>query len=294
MKRFLIATAVAALIAPTLAAPSFAQDQDGRGRGGGRSEFNRGGEGRGDFNRGGNADRGNRGGGRPNFGRSDQQYLRGNPPPQRVQPAPQAAAPQAPQAQFQDRGGRRFEGGQRPDRGQFQGRRDFGQGQFQGRQFQGGQPQAQGRRDFDRDRREFDNRRFDGRQFDNRQLDNRRFDNRQGFAGRGFDNRFDNRRYQGPPPRGGQRFSYNGRNFYRFRSTPYVWPRGYNYGSFRWTLNSILPSIFLNQSYYIDPYAYGLPWADPGYQWVQVGNDALLIDTFTGLIVDIVPGVFYW
>ena len=98
-----------------------------------------------------------------------------------------------------------------------------------------------------------------------------------------------------PAPRGGQRFSYRGRDFYRFRAQPYSWPRGYNYNSVSWALNQLLPSIFWNQnSYYIDPYQYGLPWADPGYQWVRVGADALLVDTYTGMIVDMVPGVFYW
>src|SRR5690606_2361847 len=114
MKRFLIAASIVALVAPT-AAPSFAQDGGGRGRGdrGGQSA-ERGPRGGGDFNRGDrggprNFDRGDRGqrfGGSPNMA---------TPPVQRAQP----------QQQFQGRP-------DRGDRGQFQGRPDRGdRGQFQ-------------------------------------------------------------------------------------------------------------------------------------------------------------------
>jgi Ni/Co efflux regulator RcnB len=266
MKRFLIAASIAAVLAPSLAAPSFAQDAGGRGGGDKRP-------GRGD--RGG---QGGQGGQQRGYGRSDQQWLRGTSGPQsapQAAPAPQAPAPQA-QVQRQDRGQfqgqRQDRGGQ--DRGQLQGQRQDRGGQDRG-QFQG-----QGQRNFGQDRNRGG------------------FDNRQGFQG-GRDNRFDNRdfssrRYQGQPPRGGQRFSYQGRDFYRFRAQPYRWPRGYNNASFRWSLNQLLPGAFFSQSYYIDPYQYGLPWAEPGYQWVRVGNDALLIDSFTGMIVDMAPGVFYW
>ena len=270
MKRFLIAASIAAVLAPGLAAPSYAQDADGRSRGGrGDGQF----QGRGD-RAGDRGDRGGRGG------------FQGQPQPQQVQPAPAA-----PQAQRQDRG--QFQGGQRQglqDRGQFQGqgqRQD--RGQFQGQRQERGQFQGQGQRNFGQN---------DGRRFDDRNRGG--FDNRQGFQGRQgidrFDNRnFSSRRYQGAAPRGGQRFSYQGRDFYRFRTQPYSWPRGYNYNSVSWSLNQLLPSIFWNQnSYYIDPYQYGLPWADPGYRWVRVGADALLVDTYTGMIVDMAPDVFYW
>jgi len=271
MKRFLIAASIAAVLAPSLAAPSYAQDADGRGRGG-----------RGDGQFQPRGDRGGQDGQQRGFGRSDQQRLRGdNPPPvaaPQVAPAPQA------QVQRQDRG--QFQGGQRP--GQFQGRQVQGPGQAQRQdrgQFQGqyqGQYQGQGQRNFDQDRNRGG--------FDNRQAFQGRNDNRDRFDNRNFQNR----RYQGVAPRGGQRFAYQGRDFYRFRTQPYSWPRGFNYNSVRWSLNQLLPSIFFSQSYYIDPYQYGLPWADPGYQWVRVGADALLVDTYTGQIVDIAPGVFYW
>ncbi len=269
MKRFLIAASIAAVLAPSLAAPSFAQDADGRGRGGrGDGQF----QGRGD--RGG--DRGERsGGGGQRSGRGGVLVA---PQPQQVQPAP--AAPQVqPQVQRSDRGqrqggqvqGRQDRSGQ--DRGQFQGQR-------QGGQFQGRQDRNDGRSLNDRNRGGFDNRQaFQGQRNERSRNDSRDFSSR---------------RYQGAAPRGGQRFSYQGRDFYRFRTQPYSWPRGYNYNSVRWSLNQLLPSIFFSQSYYIDPYQYGLPWAEPGYQWVRVGADALLVDTYTGQIVDIAPGVFYW
>ena len=55
-----------------------------------------------------------------------------------------------------------------------------------------------------------------------------------------------------------------------------------------------MPPIFINETYFIDNFGdYGLPPAPYGFEWVRVGDDALLVDIYTGEIVDEVPGIFY-
>jgi len=71
----------------------------------------------------------------------------------------------------------------------------------------------------------------------------------------------------------------------------YVDPFGWGYQRFNvgWRL---YPDYY-QQGYWIDPAMYGLPYPPPGLQWVRYWNDALLVDTFTGQIVDQIPG-FFW
>lgn len=89
-------------------------------------------------------------------------------------------------------------------------------------------------------------------------------------------------------------FSYNGRTFYRFRAEPYRWPST-RYQNYRWSRGARLPSFLLLPDYFItDYYAFGLQPAPYGYQWVRVGYDVLLVNVYSGEIVDVVPGVFYW
>ena len=38
---------------------------------------------------------------------------------------------------------------------------------------------------------------------------------------------------------------------------------------------------------------YGLPYAPPGYQWVRYYDDALLVDTWSGQVVDVINN-FFW
>ena len=38
---------------------------------------------------------------------------------------------------------------------------------------------------------------------------------------------------------------------------------------------------------------YGLPYPPPGTVWVRYGDDALLIDQYTGEIVEVIYGLFY-
>ena len=63
----------------------------------------------------------------------------------------------------------------------------------------------------------------------------------------------------------------------------------------RWSIRQRLPSIFLTRSYFISNfYDMGLPYPPPGADWVRVGADALLVDTYTGEILDVAYDAFYW
>ena len=52
------------------------------------------------------------------------------------------------------------------------------------------------------------------------------------------------------------------------------------------------PAYYGNQ-YWIDPGVYGLPYPPPGAVWVRYWNDAILVDTYTGTVIDVIPG-FFW
>lgn len=275
MKKFLIATAALSILVPSLAA---AQERgEGRdrgnwaGRGGDRGE--RGGGDRGGGDRGGGW-RGRGGGGEqaaPAQGGGDGGgRFRGRgviaEQPRQIQPRAE------PQAERREGAGQRFDGGQR-----------FGGGE---RRFDGGAQRFEGRGG---ER----NGAFAGRGVlrdeGERRFDNRRFDNNRGYdQGRRFDNR------GGYAQRGGGRFFYRGNSFSRYRASPYRWPRA-GYSSYRWRAGALLPSTFLLREYFIDDYydlGFGPP--PPGAEWIRVGDDALLVDIYTGEILEVVPGVFYW
>jgi hypothetical protein len=85
----------------------------------------------------------------------------------------------------------------------------------------------------------------------------------------------------------------SGRSFTSFRAAPFSYPGGWGYR--RWTVGQVLPGLFLSQGYYIGNWgAYGLAPPPPGLQWVRYGPDALLVNVYTGQVVDTIYGVFWW
>ena len=79
------------------------------------------------------------------------------------------------------------------------------------------------------------------------------------------------------------------RGGYRYGRYPY---RGYRYN--RFGIGSILESLFFGRNYWIsDPWQYRLPLAPPGYQWVRYYNDVLLVDVYTGEVLDVIYN-FFW
>ena len=187
---------------------------------------------------------------------------------QQPTPAPQAA-PAGPQNRGGDRGGR---GGDRGSHGP------------QGPVAQPAGPAAQPGNRFDGNR--------DGRGTYGRNDHNDRNDNRSGWHGN--DNRPGNNGF------GNQRRDYsNFRDYHRgfnaerrFRGPSYRRPQGWY--ARRWSFGEILPSLFWGQQYWLNNYfAYDLPPPPPGTVWVRNGDDALLIDRYTGEIISIRYSVFY-
>lgn len=82
-------------------------------------------------------------------------------------------------------------------------------------------------------------------------------------------------------------------NRFVFHIGPYYAPyRGYGYS--RFSVGMILDQLFWGRNYWIaDPWTYRLPPAGPGYQWVRYYNDVLLVDTWTGRVVDVIYD-FFW
>jgi Ni/Co efflux regulator RcnB len=87
----------------------------------------------------------------------------------------------------------------------------------------------------------------------------------------------------------------SGRNWHatqRFRGPSYRYPRGYGYQ--RWAFGAFLPSIFLEPDYTLSDYwTYGLPAPPPGFHWIRVGPDALLVRYGDGYVLDAAYGLFY-
>ena len=97
----------------------------------------------------------------------------------------------------------------------------------------------------------------------------------------------------------GRRDFSNYRNYHqnfrasqRFRAAPYRRPPGYF--ARRWSWGQTLPSFFWTRDYWLTNfYAYDLPPPPYGAIWVRVRDDALLIDQYTGEIIEVDYGIFY-
>lgn len=87
---------------------------------------------------------------------------------------------------------------------------------------------------------------------------------------------------------------HNYRNHHRsiFHVGFYFDPYGWGYSPFQigWRL---WPGYYGSQYWINDPWMYRLPYAPPGLVWVRYWNDALLVDTWSGEVVDVIPG-FFW
>ena len=93
------------------------------------------------------------------------------------------------------------------------------------------------------------------------------------------DNRYDWRRYRD-------------RHHSIFHIGFYYDPFGYSYN--RFNIGSFLYPSYYQSNYWInDPWQYRLPPAYGPYRWIRYHNDALMIDTWTGEVVDVIYG-FFW
>lgn len=88
-----------------------------------------------------------------------------------------------------------------------------------------------------------------------------------------------------------QRYRYSNRNL--FRPGRYYSPYR-NYGYNRFTIGLTLGSGYYSNRYWInDPYQYRLPPAYPGTRWVRYYDDVLLVDLYTGQVIDVIHS-FFW
>jgi hypothetical protein len=88
-----------------------------------------------------------------------------------------------------------------------------------------------------------------------------------------------------------QDWRYQNRNL--FRLPPYYSPYR-NYGYRRFSIGLFLDRLFFDQRYWVsDPYYYRLPPAEYGTQWVRYYNDVLLVDVYTGEVIDAIYD-FFW
>lgn len=109
-----------------------------------------------------------------------------------------------------------------------------------------------------------------------------------------------NNAMRGPAPNNGPRRDFSSvRNFHqnfnaarRFHAPAYRQPQGFY--AHHWAWGETLPPAFWVRDYWLtDFYDYDLPPPPPGAVWVRVGSDALLIDQYSGGIIEVDYGVFY-
>jgi len=142
-----------------------------------------------------------------------------------------------------------------------------------------------------------DRNRHDNNWRDNNWRDNDRRDGdrwRQGSQWRGNDR--DNHRRWSNDWRRDNRYnwsSYRNINRNHYRMPRYYAPyRGYNYS--RLSIGFFLNSGFYGSNYWInDPWSYRLPPAYSGYRWVRYYDDVMLVDTYSGEVVDVIYN-FFW
>jgi Ni/Co efflux regulator RcnB len=88
-----------------------------------------------------------------------------------------------------------------------------------------------------------------------------------------------------------ERYRYSNRNLYRVGryDSPY---RGHRYRPF--SIGFRLGPDYYSHRYWInDPWRYRLPHAYAGTRWVRYYDDVLLVDLFTGRVVDVIYD-FFW
>lgn len=88
-----------------------------------------------------------------------------------------------------------------------------------------------------------------------------------------------------------QRYRYQNRNIFSLGSyyAPY---RGYSYSRFGIGYR-MDPGFYSSRYWIVDPWQYRLPQPYPGTRWVRYYDDVLLVDVFTGEVVDVIYN-FFW
>jgi Ni/Co efflux regulator RcnB len=119
----------------------------------------------------------------------------------------------------------------------------------------------------------------------------RRQDRREDRAERREDRRDWNRSWRNDRRYDWQRYRFSNRNAFRLGRyySPY---RNHRYS--RFSIGLRLGSGFYTDRYWInDPWQYRLPPAYAGTRWVRYYDDVLLVDLFTGEVIDVIHD-FFW
>ena len=161
-----------------------------------------------------------------------------------------------------------------------------------------------GRRDNDRNRgdrnrgdRNWGDRDRDNRDWGDRNRGDRNWGDRIGSYRDGHrDARRDHRRWDNRSWRNDRRYDWNryrAANRSVFRLGAYYSPyRNYSYR--RLSIGFMLDSLFYSNRYWInDPWRYRLPEVYGPYRWVRYYDDALLVDVYSGEVVDVIHD-FFW
>jgi Ni/Co efflux regulator RcnB len=73
---------------------------------------------------------------------------------------------------------------------------------------------------------------------------------------------------------------------------PWIAPRGFVFRHFR--LGERVPAVLLASNYFLLDFGlYGLLPPPPGYIWIREGSDAVLVDRYTGEVIQVQYDVFY-
>jgi hypothetical protein len=136
--------------------------------------------------------------------------------------------------------------------------------------------------------------------------DNRRWDgNRNDRNGQRWDNNRNGRSNWQGSRNGGHDWNRNWRNDNRFDWQRYRYQnrrifslgryfapyRDYGYSPL--SIGIVLGDAFFGRDYWIDPFLYHLPPAPPGTAWVRYFDDVVLVDIYTGEVLDVINDFFY-
>ena len=87
-------------------------------------------------------------------------------------------------------------------------------------------------------------------------------------------------------------WNWRRKNRSRFHLGFYFDPFGWSYR--RYSVGWRLWPQYYRSSYWLsDPWSYRLPYAPPGHRWIRYYDDALLVDTWDGRVVDVIHN-FFW
>jgi Ni/Co efflux regulator RcnB len=77
----------------------------------------------------------------------------------------------------------------------------------------------------------------------------------------------------------------------RYKIGPYHPPQGWT--AHRWGYGEILPRAYWDSQYFLaDYWLFGLEVPPAGFEWVRDGDDAILVNTDTGEVLQVEYGVF--